>query len=229
MTPVPGRPALRAGRFSVVWRPRTVAVLVGATLLLFAGLVVNIGRGDFPISIPEVAAVLLGGGDRGQRFIVLDLRLPQSLTGALVGGALAVSGAITQAVARNPLASPDIIGITMGASATAVFVIVLGGRFGVIGTFLASVGLPLAALIGGLVTAAVIYGLSWRRGIQGFRLVLVGIGINAMLLALVQWLLVVAEIYEAAQATVWLTGSLNARGWEHVVPVGLALLVLVPA
>ncbi|MBC8093827.1 MAG: iron chelate uptake ABC transporter family permease subunit, partial [Pseudonocardia sp.] len=83
--------------------------------------------------------------------------------------------------------------------------------------------------IGGLVTTAVIYGLSWRRGIQGFRLVLVGIGINAMQLALVQWLLVVAEIYEAAQATVWLTGSLNARGWEHVVPVGLALLVLVPA
>ena len=226
---VPGRPALRRGGLSVVWRPRTVVVLSGAALLLFVGLVVNIGRGDFPISIPEVVAVLLGGGVRGQRFIVLDLRLPQSLTGALVGAALAVSGAITQAVARNPLASPDIIGITMGASATAVFVIVLGGGFGAVGGFLVSVGLPLAALIGGLVTAAVVYGLSWRKGIQGFRLVLVGIGINAMLLALVQWLLVVAEIYEAARATVWLTGSLNGRGWEHVVPVGLALVVLVPA
>lgn len=226
---VPGRPALRRGGLSVVWRPRTVVVLAGAALLLFVGLVVNIGRGDFPISIPEVVAVLFGGGDRGQRFIVLDLRLPQSLTGALVGAALAVSGAITQAVARNPLASPDIIGITMGASATAVFVIVLGGGFGAVGGFLVTVGLPLAALIGGLVTAAVIYALSWRKGIQGFRLVLVGIGINAMLLALVQWLLVVAEIYEAARATVWLTGSLNARGWEHVVPVGLALVVLVPA
>ncbi|GAA3230547.1 iron chelate uptake ABC transporter family permease subunit [Pseudonocardia petroleophila] len=226
---VPGRPALRRGRFSVVWRPRTVLVLAVTALVLLLALVVNIGRGDFPISIGEVVAVLLGGGDRGQRFIVLDLRLPQSLTGALVGGALAVSGAITQAVARNPLASPDIIGITMGASATAVFVIVLGGGFGVVGGALAAAGLPIAALIGGLLTAAVIYGLSWRRGIQGFRLVLVGIGINAMLLALVQWLLVVAEIYEAARATVWLTGSLNARGWEHVVPVGLALVVLVPA
>jgi iron complex transport system permease protein len=226
---VPGRPALRRGRFSVVWRPRTVVVLVGAALVLFLGLVVNIGRGDFPIGIGEVVAVLLGGGDRGQRFIVLDLRLPQSLTGAFVGAALAVSGAITQSVARNPLASPDIIGITMGASATAVFVIVLGGGFGAVGGVLVAVGLPVAALIGGLVTAAVIYGLAWRRGIQGFRLVLVGIGINAMLLAVVEWLLVVAEIYEAARATVWLTGSLNARGWEHVVPVGLALVVLVPA
>lgn len=228
-TKVPGRPALRRGRFSVVWRPRTVLVLVLAALVLFAGLVVNIGRGDFPISIPDVVAVLFGGGDRGQRFIVLDLRLPQSLTGALVGAALGVSGAITQAVARNPLASPDIIGITMGASATAVFVIVLGGGFGVLGSTLVAVGLPIAALIGGLVTAAVIYGLAWRRGIQGYRLVLVGIGINAMLLAVVEWMLVVAEIYEAARATVWLTGSLNARGWEHVVPVALALVVLVPA
>ncbi|MDN5748905.1 MAG: iron chelate uptake ABC transporter family permease subunit [Pseudonocardia sp.] len=226
---VPGRPALRGGRLSVVWRPRTVVVLVGAALLLFAAFVIDIARGDFPISVSEVAAVLLGGGESGQRFIVLELRLPQTLTGALVGGALAVSGAITQAIARNPLASPDIIGITMGASATAVFVIVLGGGFGALGGFLASVGLPVAALLGGLLTAAVIYGLAWRRGISGFRLVLVGIGINAMLLAVVQWLLVVAELYEAAQATVWLNGSLNGRGWEHVVPVAAALVLLVPA
>lgn len=226
---VPGRPALRRGPLSVVWRPRTVAVLAAAALVLFVGLVVDIGRGDYPISFGEVVAVLFGGGDRGQRFIVLDLRLPQSLTGALVGAALAVSGSITQAIARNPLASPDIIGITMGASATAVFVIVLGGGFGAIGGTLAAVGLPIAALLGGLVTAGVIYGLAWRKGIQGFRLVLVGIGINAMLLAVVQWLLVVAEIYEAAQATIWLNGSLNGRGWEHVVPVAAALVLLVPA
>jgi iron complex transport system permease protein len=145
----------------------------------------------------------------------------------LVGGALAVSGAIMQSIARNPLASPDIIGITWGASAAAVTLIVLGGS-GLVGS-LAAVGLPIAALVGGLVTAALIYGLAWRKGIQGFRLVLVGIGINAMLAALVNWLLIIAQVYEAARAQVWLNGSLNARGWEHVVPVGIALLVLVPA
>jgi iron complex transport system permease protein len=224
---VPGRTPIRRGPVSGVWRPRNVSVLVAAAVVLVLAMAVNIGRGEFPISIPEVLAVLVGGGDAGQQFIVLELRLPRSLTGVLVGGALAVSGAIMQSIARNPLASPDIIGITWGASAAAVTLIVLGGS-GLVGS-LAAVGLPIAALVGGLVTAALIYGLAWRRGIQGFRLVLVGIGINAMLAALVNWLLIIAQVYEAARAQVWLNGSLNARGWEHVVPVGIALLVLVPA
>jgi iron complex transport system permease protein len=228
-TRVPGRPALRAGAFSVVWRPRYVLALVVGLVLLVLATAVNVGRGEFPISIPEVLAVLLGGGDSGQQLIVLELRLPRSLTGALVGAALGVAGAITQSIARNPLASPDMIGLTTGASAAAVFVIVLGGGFGVLGGTLAAAGLPVAALVGGLLTAALIYGLAWRKGVHGFRLVLVGIGLQSVLLAIVHWLLVVAEVFEAARAYVWLNGSLNARGWEHAVPVGIALAVLVPA
>jgi iron complex transport system permease protein len=226
---VPGRPALRARGMSIVWRPRYVLVLAVGIAALVLGMAANIGRGEYPISIPDVLAVLLGGGDSGQQFIILELRLPRSLTGALVGGALAVAGAITQSIARNPLASPDMIGLTAGASAAAVFVIVLGGGFGAVGGFLAAAGLPMAALIGGLLTAFTIYGLAWRRGVHGFRLVLVGIGLQAMLLAIVHWLLVVAEVFEAARAYVWLNGSLNARGWEHVVPVSIALAVLLPA
>jgi iron complex transport system permease protein len=226
---VAGRPAVRVGRFSVVWRPRAVLVLALGLAVLVLAMAVNVGRGEYPISIPEVLAVLFGGGDSGQQFIVLELRLPRSLTGALVGAAFAVAGAITQSIARNPLASPDLIGFTAGASAAAVFVIVLGGGFGTIGGLFAAAGLPVAALVGGVVTATAIYLLAWRHGVHGFRLVLVGIGIHAMLLALVHWLLVVAEVFEAARAYVWLNGSLNARGWEHVVPVAIALAVLVPA
>jgi iron complex transport system permease protein len=222
---VPGRPALRLGPFSVVWRPRTVLVLGVGLVVLLLGMALNIGRGDFPISVGEVLSVLAGGGDQGQRFIVMDLRLPRSLTGLLVGAALAVAGAITQSIARNPLASPDMIGFTAGANAAAVGVIVLGGS----GWFLGAVGLPVAALLGGLVSAFVIYGLAWRQGVQGFRLVLVGIGIDVTLTALVHWLTIVAGVTEAARAYVWLNGSLNGRGWEHVVPVGIALAVLVPA
>ncbi|HKR52396.1 MAG TPA: iron chelate uptake ABC transporter family permease subunit, partial [Pseudonocardiaceae bacterium] len=177
--------------------------------------------GDFPISVGEVLAVLIGGGDPAQQFIVLELRLPRTLTGVLVGAALGLSGAITQTVARNPLASPDILGVTAGASAAAVAVIVFGGDAGVVGT-------ALAALVGGLGTAALVYALAWRRGIEGYRLVLVGVGIGEVAKSITAWLLVTAQIFAAAQAMVWLTGSLNARGWEHVVPVGLALAVLVP-
>ncbi|GAA1300465.1 FecCD family ABC transporter permease [Pseudonocardia xinjiangensis] len=223
---VAGRPAVRIGPFSVVWRPRTVLVLgIGLAVLVLA-MALNIGRGDFPISVGEVLSVLAGGGDAGQRFIVMDLRLPRSLTGLLVGAALAVAGAITQSIARNPLASPDMIGFTAGASAAAVAVIVLGG--GAV-EFLGAAGLPVAALVGGLLSAFAIYGLAWRRGVHGFRLVLVGIGVNVTLTAVVHWLLVVAGITEAARAYVWLNGSLNGRGWDHVVPVAIALAVLVPA
>jgi iron complex transport system permease protein len=205
-----------------------VVTLVGAVLVVLAA-AVNIGRGDFPISLAEVLAALAGGGDAAQRFIVLELRLPRTLTGALVGAALGLSGAVAQAVARNPLASPDILGVTAGASAAAVVVIVLGaGSAGAVAGLLGSVGLPVAALAGGLVTAALVYALAHRRGVEGYRLVLVGVGVGAVATSITSWLLVVAEVHEAARATVWLTGSLNARGWEHVVPVGLALLVLVP-
>lgn len=225
---VPGRVPLRVGRVSGVWRPRSLLlVLVGLAVLLLA-VAVNTGRGEYPISVPEVLAVLFGGGEGPGQFVVLELRLPRSLTGALVGAALGVAGAITQAVARNPLASPDLIGINAGASAAAVAVIVLGGSYGVVSGLLGEVGLPVAALAGGLLAGVALYLLAWRKGIEGYRLVLVGIGVNAVLIAVVQWLLVVADVYDAGRAIVWLVGSLNGRGWEHVVPVSLALAVLVP-
>jgi iron complex transport system permease protein len=226
---LPGRPALRVGPVSVVWRPRVLLVAVLGLVVLVLGVALNVGIGEVRISVPDVLVTLFGGGDPGQRFIVMGLRLPRSLTGALVGAALAASGAITQAIARNPLASPDVIGFTAGASAAAVFVIVAGSGFGAVGFTASAVGLPLAALVGGLISALTIYGLAWRKGVQGFRLVLVGIGINAMLIAIVHWLLVIAQVTDAARAYTWINGSLNGRGWEHVVPVGVALVVLVPA
>lgn len=226
MTPdlpvVASRPALRYRGLSGVWRGRMVLVTAVGLALLVLAAALNIGRGDFEIPVLDVLAVLVGGGEGAQQFIVLEVRLPRSLTGLLVGAALGLSGAITQTVARNPLASPDILGVTSGASAAAVLLIVVGAAGPL-------VGLPLAALVGGLVTAVLVYGLAWRRGIDGYRLVLVGIGIGAVAEALTSWLLVSAKITEATRAAVWLTGSLNQRGWEHVVPVAVALAVLVPA
>lgn len=221
---VAGRPALRYRGFSGVWRGRMVLVTVVGLGLLVLVAALNIGRGDFEIPVLAVLALLAGGGDGAQQFIVLEVRLPRSLTGLLVGAALGLSGAITQTVARNPLASPDILGVTAGAGAAAVLLIVVGGAAAG-----SAVGLPVAALLGGLVTAALVYGLAWRKGIDGYRLVLVGIGIGAVAEALTSWLLVSAKITDATRATVWLTGSLNQRGWEHVVPVAVALAVLVPA
>ena len=224
---VDGRAPVRYRGVSAVWRPRLLTVTVVGLVGVVLAAALNIGRGDFPISVGEVLTVLLGGGERSQQFIVLDLRLPRSLTALLVGVALGVSGAITQTVARNPLASPDVLGVTAGASAAAVLLIVLGSGTGLLAV-LGAAGLPVAALVGGVVAALLVYSLSWRRGIEGYRLVLVGVGISAVGTALTDWLLTRADITDATRAQVWLTGSLNARGWEHVVPVGIALAVLLP-
>ncbi|KZF09043.1 iron ABC transporter [Rhodococcus sp. 05-2254-6] len=230
-TPTPGeggvrtRPAFRLGPISMVRRP----LMVLTTVLLAAALVlvmcVNIGRGDFPLSIVQVLDVLLGGGSRIERFIVMDLRLPRSLTGLLVGAALGISGAITQSISRNALASPDILGITAGSSAAAVALIVLGGGSSFSG-LLATLGLPLAALIGGLLTAIAIYTLAWRKGVDGFRLILVGIAVNAMLTAVIGWLLISADINDVSRAQVWLNGSLNGADWSAVWPVAIAVVLV---
>ncbi|HZA03254.1 MAG TPA: iron chelate uptake ABC transporter family permease subunit, partial [Propionibacteriaceae bacterium] len=132
------RTAVRVGPVSAVWRPRTVLITVIGLVLVVMAAALNLGRGDFPISLPDVLRTLVGAGTAAQEFIVFELRLPRTLTGLLVGAALALSGAITQTVARNALASPDILGVTAGASATAVAVIVLGGVGG--GTLGAYVG-----------------------------------------------------------------------------------------
>jgi iron complex transport system permease protein len=209
------------------WRSLAV-VVVGLGLVVLAG-AVSVARGDFPIPLGQVFDVLLGGGARGQRFIVLDLRLPRALTGVFVGAALGVAGAVFQSIARNPLASPDVLGVTWGAGAGAVTVITFAGSLGAVGGTVATVGVPLAALGGGLLAGLLVYGLAWRRGIEGFRLVLVGIGVSAVTGNVTHYLLTVGDVTDAARVMVWITGSLNGRGWEHVVPVGLALAVLVPA
>jgi len=217
------RRALRVGPVSVAWRPRAVVVPVVLAVVVLLLLALNVGRGDFPISVPDVLRALLGGGTPADRFIVLQLRLPRSLTGVLVGLAFGIAGAILQSLARNPLASPDILGITYGAAAAAVATVVLGA--GAVGGLLGALGTPLAALLGGLLSAAVVYALAWRQGFSGFRLVLIGVAMAAVLSSLTSYLLVVGDLNEAARAAVWLVGSLNGRDWEHVVPVGLVVAV----
>jgi len=209
---------------------------VGATSVGFGVLcvlaVLDLALGDFEIPVADVLRTLAGGGDAGQQFIVMELRLPQTLVAVLVGAALGLAGALTQTFARNPLASPDILGVTEGAAVGAVAAIVMSGASGygggLVSGSLASMGVPVAAFLGGLLTATVLYVLSWRRGIDDRRLILIGIGLSASLAAVTSWLLVRARIEDAASAQVWLNGSLNARGWEHATPLMWTLAVLVP-
>ncbi|WP_235494867.1 iron chelate uptake ABC transporter family permease subunit [Geodermatophilus sp. Leaf369] len=222
------RRTVRIGPLSGVVRTRQLLLPVVAAIALVLVSAVSMGRGDYPIGLLDVLRTLVGAGDQTQQFIITELRAPRIVVGALVGLALGLSGALIQTFARNPLASPDTLGINAGASAAAVAVIVLGGGSSAAAGLLGGLGLQVAALIGALLTALLIFVLAWDKGVDGYRLVLVGIGLGAVGYAVVDWLLTRSDITDAAAATVWLTGSLNARTWDQAWPLALALLVLVP-
>ncbi|WP_030381188.1 MULTISPECIES: FecCD family ABC transporter permease [unclassified Streptomyces] len=199
---------------------RASAVVVLLLLVALAASVVLIGTGDFPISAPDVLKTLTGNGTQIQEYIVRDLRLPRVLVGLLVGAALGLGGALFQSISRNPLGSPDVLGLGQGATAGALTVIVLFSG--------SATAVTLGALAGGLVTGFAIYLLAWKRGVHGYRLVLVGIGVSAIVTAVNGYLLIKADIVDAARAVVWMTGSLNGRDWTQVWPLLVLCAVLVP-
>jgi iron complex transport system permease protein len=207
-------------RLSTRLHVRSLVVCAVLLVLVTAVSVLLLTVGDRFIGLPTVLATIFGDGRGGATFVVNQLRLPRLLTALLVGVALGVSGAILQRLTRNPLGSPDVVGLTVGAATGALVVILLiGGSM-----------LPVAigSLVGGLAASAVVYLLSYRRGVQSFRLILIGLGVGAVLESVNSYLVVTADLEAARAAQVWLTGSLNNRGWEHVVAMAVALLVLLP-
>ena len=199
-------------------RRRRALLMGSAGVLVFGLLAVNILLGSYTVTIGDFFAML--GGERipGASFIVMENKLPQALLGLLTGASFGAAGAIFQTMLRNPLASPDIIGISYGASATAVAAVVLLGVRGA--------GVSLAAVVGALLVALLITVLARGRG--GTGLILVGIGTAAFMQAAVTFMLSRADINNAQDLMVWLTGSLNSATWERVAILGAALLVLVP-
>jgi iron complex transport system permease protein len=211
-------------------KSRTVAFSILFAALAVVVALVSLSVGTTKLPVAEVIEVLLGGGRRGTRLVVLELRLPRVATGLLVGIAFGVSGALLQTLSRNPLASPDIVGVNSGASAGAVAVIVLAGTGGGnISGVVAKVGIPLAAVIGGLLATLIVGALSIQRGVvDAGRVVLIGVGVAAAANSLVAWLLVIGDVNDAGRAAAWLAGSLNARAWSDALPVTVAVLLLLP-
>jgi ABC-type Fe3+-siderophore transport system permease subunit len=181
--------------------------------------VLDMSYGQFPLSPGDVVATLLGGGPPGGEFTVIELRLPRALVAGFAGAALALSGTVFQTMVRNPLASPDIIGITGGASLAGVILFLSAAS---------SAFVPVAAFGGALGTALILYLLAWRGGLSPQRLVLVGIGINALAIAGTSYMLVRGRVEEVQEVTVWLIGSVNNRLWSDVWPLTIGLAASIP-
>ncbi|MFL4475481.1 FecCD family ABC transporter permease [Paeniglutamicibacter sp. MACA_103] len=211
----------RAGRSRAGRRPGPVARV---NLLAVAGIVVaivlNLVAGRHPMAVPELLEALAGGRVPGVSFMLWEDRLPQAAVGVLAGAAFGASGAIFQRMLRNPLASPDVIGVGYGASAAAVAGMLFFGAQGL--------GLSLIACAGALAVALLIYAIADAGRHTGARLILAGIAVAAMLQGVIQYLLTRTDIRMASDAMRWLTGSLSASTWERAGMLGAALAILLP-
>ncbi len=203
-------------------RRLVTAALAGAVVVLF---LINVLLGTYTVTIPDFLRLLAGERIPGASFIVMESKLPRAVIGTLIGIAFGIAGSIFQTMLRNPLASPDIIGISYGASASAVTAIVVFGATGL--------AVSASAMLGALGIALLIYLLAYRRSgpsaAAGARLVLVGIGFAAMMQALVSYLMTRTDIRTAQDALVWLNGSLNSSNWDRVLVLAASLALLLPA
>ncbi|MFD0415746.1 FecCD family ABC transporter permease [Streptomyces sp. NPDC127108] len=227
-TPGAGRPSrvrpagygvLRFGQANFLVHRRSAAVALALGLTLAAACLAYLCIGETFVQPLEAVKVILGQPSPDE-LVVGTLREPRMVVGLLVGAAFGVAGALIQTVARNPLASPDIIGISQGASAVTVGAM----TFGVTSYTL----LPYLSVAGGILAALLVYVFAWRGGLHATRFVLIGIGFAIALRSVTTLFMTKGDYLVAQQAQIWMTGSLNGRGWPEADPLALTLLVLLP-
>ncbi|MED1856390.1 Fe(3+)-hydroxamate ABC transporter permease FhuB [Brevibacillus reuszeri] len=203
------------------WRSR---IPYPVWIVLFSGLLVivwliSLASGNMYISLSEVWAIVMGQGNDLYRQLMFELRMPRVLTAVLAGVALAVSGSMMQSAVRNPLADPQIVGVTSGAGVGAILLLLVFPHL--------SDWMPLGALLGGVASAAIVYAVSWRRGLNPIILTLVGIAVAAAGAAFINILIVQSQLL-AAPALAWMAGSTYGRGYLEASRLLPALLVLLP-
>ena len=218
----------RTKRLSLRMDRRIPWVLGGLLLAAFITLILHAGIGEYNIAPLDVLNTILGreASDKNYRFVVMELRMPRAMVAWLIGAALGASGAIIQGLTRNPLASPDLTGVTAGASAAAVVLFIFFPG-------VPEAWLPAAAFGGGILVALMLYLFAWRGGTSAggdspIRLILVGIGLSAVLGAFTSFALTFGELWHVQRAMIWLAGTVYATDWADVSTLVPWLLVCLP-
>ncbi|MGW9207014.1 Fe(3+)-hydroxamate ABC transporter permease FhuB [Embleya sp. NPDC055664] len=217
---LPEHLVLRRGRFSLVLPGRAVLVTTLLAVALAAAIVVSVYSGQRELGLVRTFDAILGRGDHFDVLLVREFRLGRIVAGAAAGAALGVAGCLTQTLARNRLATPELLGVNDGATA-AVLVSVSFSASGSFGAWWAG---PIGALVAAVVVTAVAGGL----GRRGYRVLVVGLALSALASAITQVVLARRSLNSASALYVWSSGSLNGRGYSVAWPVLIGLAVLVP-
>ncbi|MFC3492167.1 FecCD family ABC transporter permease [Glycomyces rhizosphaerae] len=216
--PLPGRSVIRAGRLSLTVHRRSAAVCVLLLIALLGAITAALCIGDTYITFADTLATLTG--ETGYDRTIEVLRLPRTVLAVAAGAALGIAGALIQSVARNPLASPDIVGVTAGAGLAATFALTAGLGYALLAP---------AALTGGLAAAAFVLLAAARGSLSAPRFVLAGVAVAVLLKSGTQILLLAADAIDAQRAQIWLIGTLAGRGWTEAAFLGVFLALALPA
>lgn len=212
----------KTGRFSFLFHGRTLLVICGLTLLTIVMFLMSTGLGSNFISPQDVLKTIFGKSTPQYELVIGTLRLPRIIVAILVGASLGVAGSILQGMIRNPLASPDIIGVTGGGTLAAVtFITYFAGTVSIH-------WMPVAAFVGAALVSLVIYLLAWHRGVTPTRLVLIGIGISAATSSLSMLMIVLSPMNSSTKAYTWLTGSVYGTSWDNVYTLLPWTIVFIP-
>lgn len=207
-----------AGPASFVLPRRTLLVTLALGVVLVAAMIAAVSLGTMTVPPQDVVRSLLTGGT-DYDLVVRELRWPRVVLGAACGAAFGLGGALIQSVARNPLSSPDVIGVTQGAGLAATIALTSGMAYELIAP---------TAMAGGLLAAVVVFAFGARTGFAANRFVLAGVAVAFALRAGIEVVMSSAETIDALRAQIWLIGSLNGRGYEEAGAIGLVLLLGLP-
>ncbi|MCA0970916.1 iron ABC transporter permease [Halobacillus litoralis] len=211
----------KSGSVSIQVHKRSLWVLSLLFAAVFGVFLVSLSSGSSWIPLSTVVTEVFGESESA--FVLNELRMPRVWLGLFVGASLGVSGLILQGMIRNPLGSPDIVGVTGGASVgTVIFIVYFMGEVSI-------QWMPVASVTGAAVITMLIYLLSWKDGVTPMRLILIGIGISALTNAVVTMFMVSSEAALATRLYLWMTGSLYGTNWDEVkivAPVVIALIIV---
>lgn len=206
-------------RFGVRSRSRFWTVLVVSVIAVVGIIAAGLLLGTSLLRTGDVALWLQGEAPPQIAF-ALSERAPRITAAVCAGAALALSGTLIQAVSRNPLADPGILGVTGGAGLGAVLVVT--------SAVASTAGMIVAAVVGALLAFALVYLLAWRRGLNADRFILIGIGVSYGAMALTTFVLLRANPWDTPKIYTWLSGTTYGRVWEQIIPIAVVLLIALP-
>lgn len=206
----------RRGKFSIIYEKKSLRILLITILITILSIILSLSVGQKFISFDRVAKAVLGIGSGGDKLIINTLRLPRTLAAFFVGTSLGLSGAVLQGVVKNPLAAPNIIGITDSGSVGALIFLTIFTDPKNNSLTTSIFYMPVFAFAGALIAVVLVYMLAYKKGVTPFRLILIGIAISGAAKALTSVLIINGPVVFIKEAQLWITGTVYGTNWTHV-------------